>query len=138
MFLMQLEVNGAQVEAPVSDELIEQSIRDLYRGEGGFVILSINEMTYLQTSADSRGGYVLEYQEGAPDEHYTCSNRYLGVSEVIRAFHWYRAGDGRWKTDLAWAREGVAPAIGEGGLRKLFAILGIVVIAIIAWWFLGT
>jgi len=44
---MYLEINGNAVNEPVSDELIEKTVYSL-TGEGdSFLILSIDEMTYM-------------------------------------------------------------------------------------------
>lgn len=129
---MELVVNGTVAASPVNDELLEQSILSL-TGEGdSFVILSRNDMTYMQTSGDPKNGFILEYQEESVDQHYSCTDGDLSASQVVQAFQWYLSGDGRWKTDLKWENELDSLPTGSR-IQTIVAIMGIAIAGFVLW-----
>ena len=129
---MKLVVNGGPVDKPVSDKLIEESIYSL-AGEGdSFIILSKDEMTYMQTSGDVKNGFILEYQNGSLEQHFSCINPELTTKQVIKAFQSYHAQDGKWKTELSWGKEELESA-SSGGTIYIVLILILVVTGFIIW-----
>ena len=83
---MQLEVNGHEIDEPLTADLIEQAIFAMTGESDSFVILSRDRMTYIQVAGGPRTGFLLEYQEGSLEKHYSCTELDLGTSDVIQAF----------------------------------------------------
>ena len=130
---MYLEINGNVVNEPVSDELIEKTVYS-FTGEGdSFLILSVDEMTYMQASGDPGGGYVLEYQDGSLEEHYYCADPDISAGKVTDAFRSYFAKDDEWRRKYMWERENQATNIGAGYARYIIAFVIVVTLAFIAW-----
>lgn len=133
---MRLTVDGDEVSERVSSDLLERSIRSLDGTGDSFVILSKEEMTYLQTSGDPRNGFVLEYQNGTLEEHYSCIEPNLNAEQVVRAFQQYYSNDSRWKSDLRWEKAGFGESIGGPRPRFVLIAIGAVAAAVLIWRFL--
>jgi hypothetical protein len=84
----------------------------------GFAILSHDDLTYLQTSRMTNDRFVLEYQEGATDEHFACPDQ-LTLEQVTSAFLAYARGDESWRTTFRWQKENVKDRSGCLGLLAL-------------------
>jgi len=130
---MQLNINGDDLDVVVTEELLEEKLRSL-PGEGdSFLILSKNEMTYMQTSGSIQEGFILEYQEGSVDEHYACTNSPLTQDLLVQAFKDYLNGKPDWINDLTWEKEDIQTA----SFSWLLVIVVLFVLAAIAYWFLS-
>ena len=100
---MRLSIGGArQILNPTAFE-IEGAVGSLDPNADGFAILELDEQTYMQTSANADGSFVLEYQEGSPEDHYATTGA-VTARAVIEALQAYARGDGSWKTRFAWER----------------------------------
>jgi hypothetical protein len=97
----------------------------------------------LQTAPDVDGSYVLEIQEGSPDQHYRALRK-LQLADLNAAFDAYRTGsdvrlDTGWRTMYEWQALDVRPRqlvqTTRGGRRwtpppVLSAVLGLVFLTI--------
>ena len=127
---MELTVNGEVLNAQIDDDLIDHSLAQLV-GEGdSFLILAKDDMTYLQASGDPKHGFILEYQEGSLEHHYSCIEPSLGLPELSRAFRWYLHGDGRWKTDFRWEQQ----SLHGGTVGKGTALIVVLILAALIVW----
>lgn len=133
--MMELIVNGDKVEGFVSEQKIEESIRSLTGEDDSFAILARDDQTYIQTSGDPNHGFVLEYRDGSEEEHYSCSNFELSAEQVIRAFQSYLAANDKWKSELEWQPQVFDYSGGTSAGKKAVVVIGLVVIAAIAWAF---
>lgn len=131
---MELIVNGDVQDGPVSAERIERAIRSLTGDGDSFAILAKSELSYIQTSGSPSVGFVLEYQDGSIEEHYSCTSHDLDVKQVLDAFQRFFAGDARWRTDLEWVKQdlGSAPSGSPVSKPALF-IAAILIIALVTW-----
>ena len=130
---MELVVNGVTISAPVTNGLIDESIRSL-TGEGdSFAILSKADQIYMQTSGGPEYGFVLEYRNGSAEEHYSCSNFELTADEVIWAFQSYLANDGKWQSQLEWQPQVFDYAQDATSGGQNFSLIGVAVIVVAAF-----
>lgn len=97
----------SEASAPIVDpsELeIRDGIEKINGKENNFAILSIDEMTYIQTVGSPSAGFRLEYQNGSLDDRWKTSGRAVSQSEAIAAFLSYRNQDEHWKQKLHWEK----------------------------------
>ena len=130
---MELIVSGRTTPGPVTNSLIDESIRSL-TGEGdSFAILAQADQVYMQTSGGPENGFVLEYRNGSAEEHYSCSNFELTADEVIWAFQSYLAKDGQWQSQLEWQPQvfDYTPDSTSGGLG--FGLIGVAIVVVAAF-----
>src|SRR5690349_10813258 len=92
---MELEIGGVSVAGHPDEAAIIAAIRGLEMGQGEFAILSRDDAHYIQTVPGPMpgSGFALEYQDGSVDQHYNCTDTYLGVDDIMRAFIFYLQGD---------------------------------------------
>ena len=130
---MYLEINGNAVNEPVSGELIEKMVYSL-TGEGdSFLILSVDEMTYIQASGDPSGGFTLEYQDGSLEQHYYCADPDISADKVIDAFSSYLDRNDDWRKRYLWKREHQGTNTGQGIARYLVVFIIVAMLTFIAW-----
>lgn len=124
---MKLNVNGDDLDIIVSEKIIEDKLKSLStKDDSSFLILSKNEMSYIQTSGDFEAGFILEYQENDLDFHYSCVTQPLTNVQVVKAFKDYFNQNNKWKTELSWERESLAPV----NSTKLVPILVFIILVI--------
>ena len=99
---MKLELNDTELTQTLDEALIISSLQALNGDDDSFLILSKDEMSYIQTCKKNDGHYVLEYQGGSLEEHYECANDMLNFQKVSMAFTSYLKGSDEWKTSLRW------------------------------------
>ena len=131
---MELVVNGSVQDGRLTNEAIEAAIRSLASDGDSFAILAKSEMSYLQTSGSPKAGFVLEYQDGSIEEHYSCTAHELSADQVVVAFQRYFAGDNRWRTDMDWVRADLGHAGGPASPRTVLIAVAIVIAALIGWY----
>ncbi len=134
---MKLDLNGTELRQPLDEALITSSLQALNSDDDSFLILSKDEMSYIQTCKTSDGRYVLEYQEGSLEEHYECADEMLNFQKVLMAFTSYLNGADEWKTSLRWQPLG-SSSESHGATRPVKLLVLVVVVSIIAFTFLIT
>jgi hypothetical protein len=132
---MKLDLNGTELTQPLDEALIIRSLQALDREDDSFLILSKDEMSYIQTCRESDGHYILEYQEGSLADHYECADEMLNFQKVSMAFTSYLNGTDEWKTSLMWQPLGSSEG-SNGAARPVKLLVLVVVVAIIAFTFL--
>jgi hypothetical protein len=132
---MKLDLNGTELTQPIDDALIARSLQALNGDDDSFLVLSKDEMSYIQTCRESDGHYVLEYQEGSLAEHYECADEMLNFQKVSMVFTSYLNGTDEWKTALRWEPLESSSA-SDGAARPVKLLVLVVVVAIIAFTFL--
>ncbi len=134
---MYLEVNGSVLDEPVSNELIENAVYSLTGDGDSFLILSDDEMTYIQASGDARRGFTLEYQDGSLEQHYYCTDTDIPAGKVIDAFRSYFAQEDDWKNKHLWQREEQTANVSPGIVRRAVVIIILAILVLIAWPFIN-
>lgn len=66
-----------------------------------FLILGPDDMNYIQTTGDSRNGFIVEYQENDVKHHYRAK-RHLTTDETVSALASYAASSEDWKQTAEW------------------------------------
>ena len=100
---MNLDINGEPFKGLVNKEQITAALSSL-TGEGdSFVILSQDDMYYIQTCGDKTSGFHVEYREGSEEMHFECTQT-LSLQETIEVFHSYFEGSEDWKTMYPWKK----------------------------------
>lgn len=143
---MQLTISGTEYSGAVTAEAIEGAIRSLadQEQEEGFVILSLSTQTYVQVAGTPQDGYVLEYRDGTPDQHYSCENPNLTEDEVIGVFLHFFAQDDEWKQCVPWTStwaanwmdrdENEAAQGSSGGMGRAAIVIAVLIaLAVVAW-----
>ncbi len=88
-----------------SNEVIIDSLNSLDMATGNaFVILAVNDMTYMQVSGDKNIGFDLEYQEGNIKNHFRAKQVGIPVSEIEQAFIAYLNENPTWKSQFEFER----------------------------------
>jgi hypothetical protein len=82
---VRLEVEGAAPIANPTPEQVERGLRWLESAGRDYAILEQQASRYLQAAPNGDGVYLLEYQEGSPDQHFRAS-RPLPLDDVAGAF----------------------------------------------------
>ncbi|MCG8525535.1 MAG: hypothetical protein MI748_04080 [Opitutales bacterium] len=100
---MILNVSGKTIESPTASD-IQQAISNLQDNADSFVILSLGEMTYLQCIGDSSVGYIVEYQEGSTDQHFTTKDGHIDTSRTLTIFKMYADQNPDWKNQTSWEK----------------------------------
>lgn len=131
---MKLNVNGDDLDVVVTEDLLEEKLRSLPGKGDSFLILSKTEMDYMQTAGSFQEGFILEYQGGSTDEHYTCANDPLTNDQVVQAFKDYLNENANWKSDLIWQKE----ESNAGGMNWPVILLVLLVVAGILYWLLSS
>ena len=135
---MYLEINGNAVNEPVSDELIEKTVYS-FTGEGdSFMILLVDEMTYMQASGDPGSGFVLEYQDGSLEQHYYCADSDISAGKITDAFRSYLAQDDKWRKKYHWKREYAEANAGAGIVKYLILLCIAAILAFVAWKYINS
>ncbi len=87
----------------------EKQIKDAFsafdsESSDDFLILSKNEMTYIQTAISEyeEEGFIIEYQEARLDKHYVTTNKNIPKDAVIESFISYLSGTADWQTAFEW------------------------------------
>ncbi|MGI9323854.1 MAG: hypothetical protein ACR2PZ_01450 [Pseudomonadales bacterium] len=123
---MYLDVNGVRTADRPGNDHLREAVESLDGKGDSFVILSQDEMSYIQAAGDPTSGYVIEYQDGSLDEHYCCNTASVGTEDLVLTFQSYLAQDDRWKSVLSWKKEEVGAAsvpVGRPRMRTVFLIL---------------
>jgi hypothetical protein len=123
---MKLEAGaGPPIDDP-TDEQIAEGLSSVGGERGGFVILSRDTQTYLQASGDPEEGFVLEYRDGDPEEHYRSRNTDVDLRTTTRVFQAYAREKSGWTDDLDWEEVDVerTPEEGVGCLTGLLLLAG--------------
>ena len=87
-------------ESEVLQSLVRQALQ-----RGSYAILEDQPGYYLQAGSGPgvgmrQPGYAIEYRDGSADAHFRHET--LNLEEVLAAFESFRAGDGAFRTTLAW------------------------------------
>ncbi len=99
-----LNLSGeSKIESP-SEEVIAESIYSLVDDMDHFLILESSNMTYLQCIGDAQKGYIVEYQEGSTDRHYSSGRNRLDADHTVRIFLNYAKGSDDWKNGISWEK----------------------------------
>ena len=62
-------------------------------------------MTYIQTSGSTESGFILEYQDGSIEEHYSCRDAPLNADQIVETLQRYFTNHDRWKSEFTWDKE---------------------------------
>lgn len=104
---MKLELSdGTTIKDPSLGD-IEREVSRLADDPEFFAILSVAEMTYIQTAGSNKDGFVLEYQVKVLENHYISAER-TTLDQVLVALKKYARGDESWKSDFAWEKMGLS------------------------------
>ena len=98
---MQLEVESGRIIADPTEDDVRTSI-----SAEEFAILGIDDRTYIQYAEQPEPpyDYVLEYQDGSLDSHFTAVDGPITRDRVISAFIKYLRQDTSWQIDFRWQK----------------------------------
>lgn len=97
-----LEVGGEKKIPNPSEADIRGAVMAMDTRKGGaFLVITVTELTYIQTSGDHRLGFELEFQERDVQHHYRTKRR-LNTEEVVKVLAAYATGQGEWKQTADW------------------------------------
>jgi hypothetical protein len=98
--------SGVVIENPGAEK-IERELRAL-PGADSCLVLSRDELTYVQVAAGGDDRLTLEYQDGSLERHYR-SVRDVSLDSAIRVFIAYLEGGDRWRALVEWELLDLAP-----------------------------
>lgn len=103
---MELVVTGERVADEPSDEQIHDALDglDVDKDGEGFIILGLDDMTYVQVSGDKTIRFDLEYQEGDISRHFRAKRTDFTMEEIEKALIEYRDGTIDWSQYGQWER----------------------------------
>jgi hypothetical protein len=95
---MKLDINGdREIDNPTKETLrIAVESLDSGKSGSGFIILSSDEMTYIQSSGDVGNGFDLEYQEGSKKHHYRATGEFT-ADQIVDILWDYASGGSEWR-----------------------------------------
>jgi hypothetical protein len=95
---MKLEINGEREVDNPTKETLRVAVESLDPGTSGsgFVILSSDKMTYIQSSGDVRNGFDLEYQEGSKKQHFRATGGFT-ADQIVDILWDYASGGSEWR-----------------------------------------
>jgi len=125
--------DGGSIENP-SPFQISDFLSRLDGTGDSFAILERDEMSYVQTSGDPSGGFLVEYQVDSIDQHFRSTRYDLPFSTVEAIFKSYAAGNEEWKTMADWERDELVGASGSSLPWALMAVVAIAGFAALAWY----
>jgi hypothetical protein len=106
---MQLTTTSGHVIDNPGAEQIERELRTLSGGADSFLILSRDELTYLQVAGGGEDPFTLEYQDGSLERHYRTV-RDVSLDSAIRVFMAYRERGDRWHALVEWELVDLRPS----------------------------
>jgi hypothetical protein len=108
---LKLAINGErEIDNPTKEALrIAVGSLDPGTSGSGFVTLSSDKMTYIQSSGDVGNGFDLEYQEGSKKHHYRAAGEFT-ADQIVDILWDYASGGTEWRK--AAQRGGEAASIG--------------------------
>ncbi|MGJ8638788.1 MAG: hypothetical protein ACSHYA_05300 [Opitutaceae bacterium] len=109
---MKFETENNPPKSNPSTEDVSTGILSIDGEATTFAILSMDDMTYLQTAGSVSDGFVLEYQNGSMDEHYRASNETIETEKIIQVFEAFRNGDVSWFDEFEWNKEDLQKGAG--------------------------
>lgn len=97
---LELEQSGSLIDPGPAD--IERAILLLNPTESGYIILSRDEMTYLQAAGCRNEGFAVEYQDGNTFRHFLARGGPVATNDLIKALQSYASGDDAWRRMFEW------------------------------------
>ena len=103
---MRMTVNGRPAAIKPSDTQIRDAICTLNvkKDKEGFLILGLDDLTYLQVSGDQQIGFDMEYREGDVSRHFRAERGDFTLEEVCQALTRYRDGSVEWPRYGKWKK----------------------------------
>ena len=123
MGLMKLYAPTVNIDEEASNRLVESTINSLVGKNDPFVILSKEEMSYIQ-SLWTDNGFIVSFQNGGIDEHYEF-NTYISRPQTIKLFQAYLANTDSWQGNFEYSKKSIGGfwyKLGEG-LGRFFGNL---------------
>lgn len=107
VYLLQL-ATGKRLESPETADIVaalqlllrnphDERFALMLRPGGG-------EQDYMQAAGEPTGGWVLEYRDGSPNQHFQSIDDALPLERVAAAFYSYGNGDPSWQQAFEWRR----------------------------------
>jgi hypothetical protein len=95
---MKLDINGGrEIDNPTKETLrIAVESLDAEASGSGFIILSSDKMTYIQSSGDVGNGFDLECQEGNKESHYRAAGEFT-AAQIVDILWDYASGGSEWR-----------------------------------------
>ncbi len=106
------------------DNVTETDIEDFFADEqlrGEFIILSQDDIHYIQSAGEGDEGYELEERDGSEDQHYRAAT-VLSKDDVKEAFLDYLHGRSQWRMRWTWEKLDDS----EGGGRRLWIVVAVI------------
>jgi hypothetical protein len=115
---LKLDINGEKEIDNPTKETLRIAVESLDSGTSGsgFVILSSDKMTYIQSSGDVGNGFDLEYQEGIKKHHYRAAGEFT-ADQIVDILWDYASGGSEWRK--AAQRGGESASTGTAPGRPL-------------------
>ncbi len=100
---MRLVTHEREISEPITLEAIEMTVATLTDPGEAYVILNNGEdreERYLQAAGTIEEGFIVEYRDGGPGEHYRGDRR-MSSSELALILSTYHQ-QGAWRSMLTW------------------------------------
>lgn len=112
---MKLESPKLKNTHEATEELIESIISELKVEQDAFVILSKDELNYVQ-ALNTEKGFIVRFQEGSIDKHYEFEE-YLDKSKTIGLFKVYKQDISGWQGKNRYFKVNLRGFIGGLGYK---------------------
>ena len=131
---MNLKVEGRRTIDNDGLYEIVSSVALVGRSGNSFLILSRNEMSYIQIASADPNHYVAEYQEDGTSQHYQSLRSDLDQEQVCCLLGSYFQGNDSWKSLVEWKRVNVGngPTV-VGDVSLILVILAFATLLVFAW-----
>lgn len=99
---MALDISGNRMIEHPTEEDLRAAVNEIDCAGDGFLILDIEEMTYLQCSRTPDAGFIVECQVESIDQHFRATNEHIDAKTVLEMFISYARGADNWRDAVDW------------------------------------
>lgn len=100
--MLTLSIGGGFSVQDPTDAQIHRAVWELDSAKGdAFLILEVDEMTYVQISGDPAVGFDLEYQRATRGNHFRAEENF-SADEIVAILQAYKNNPEDWSGDIHW------------------------------------
>ncbi len=100
---MKLETHEGELDAPLTTESFGAVVACLTDPQEAFVVLVDAPELYLQAAGTVSSGFIVEYRDGGPGDHYRADGLVSAVDLVVLFLAYWRR-EREWKSLIGWHR----------------------------------
>jgi len=100
---MRLETHEEMIADPVAAEDIAPAVAELTEIGEAFIVLSLDDDTYVQAAGTVDEEFIVEYRNGGAGDHHRCDRR-VSADDLVALLVDYLRRSPDWSAALTWHR----------------------------------